>query len=37
MKLFFYDEELEVYVWAVTHWGTGWDYVLTDIDLREKN
>lgn len=36
-ELVFYDEELDVYVWAVTHWGTGWDYVLTNIDLREKN
>lgn len=36
-EIVFYDEELDIYVWAVTHWGTGWDYVLTDIDLREKN
>ena len=40
-EIVFYDEELDVYVWAVTRWGTDWDYVLTDIDLdidlREKN
>lgn len=36
-EIVFYDEELDVYVWAVTHYGTSWDYVLTDIDLREKN
>ena len=36
-EIVFYDEELDVYVWAVTHWGTSWDYVLTNIDLREKN
>lgn len=36
-EIVFYDEELDVYVWGVTHWGTGWDYVLTNIDLREKN
>ena len=36
-EIVFYDEELDVYVWAITHWGTGWDYVLTDIDLTEKN
>lgn len=36
-EIVFYDEELEVYVWAVTHCGTSWDYVLTDIELKEKN
>lgn len=36
-EIVFYDEELEVYVWAVTHCGTRWDYVLTDIKLREKD
>lgn len=36
-EIVLYDEELDVYVWAVTHYGTSWDYVLTDIDLREKN
>lgn len=36
-EIVFYDEDLDVYVWAVTHWGTDWDYVLTDIDLIEKN
>ena len=29
----FYNENLDVYVWSITHWGTGWDYVLTDIKL----
>ncbi len=36
-EIVFYDKELDIYVWADTHFGTGWDYVLTDIDLREKN
>ena len=36
-EIVFYDEELDVYVWAVTHWGTSWDYVLTDIKLKEKD
>lgn len=36
-EIVLYDEELDVYVWAITHWGTGWDYVLTDIKLKEKN
>lgn len=30
----FYNEELDMYVWGVTHWGTSWDYVLTDIKLN---
>ena len=30
----FYNEELDMYVWGITHWGTSWDYVLTDIKLN---
>ena len=30
----FYNEELDMYVWGVTHYGTGWDYVLTDIPVN---
>jgi len=26
-----YNEELDLYVWGITHYGTSWDYVLTDI------
>lgn len=26
-----YNEELDLYVWGVDHWGTSWDYVLTSI------
>ena len=26
-ELVFYDEELDLYVLGVTHWGTSWDYV----------
>lgn len=29
----FYNEKLDLYIWAVTHFGTSWDYVLTDIKL----
>ena len=28
-----YNEELDMYVWGVTHWGTSWDYVLTSIKI----
>lgn len=30
-EIVFYNEELDMYLWGVTHWGTSWDYVLTDI------
>ena len=34
----FYLPVIDCYVWGVTHWGTLWDYVLTDIklDLSEE-
>lgn len=30
-EILFYNEDLDMYVWGVTHFGTAWDYVLTDI------
>lgn len=30
-EIVFYNEELDMYVWGVTHWGTSWSYVLTNI------
>jgi len=33
-ELVFYNEALDMYLWGVTHFGTSWDYVLTDIKLR---
>lgn len=30
-EIVFYNGALDVYLWGVTHWGTSWDYVLTDI------
>lgn len=33
-EIVFYNEELDLYVWGVTHCGTSWDYVLTDIPLN---
>lgn len=32
-EIVFYNEELDVYLWCVTHFGTSWDYVLTNIKL----
>lgn len=33
-EIVFYNEALDMYVWGVTHWGTSWNYVLTDIKLN---
>ena len=32
-EIVYYIEPLDVYVWGVTHWGTSWDYVLTNIKI----
>ena len=34
-EIVFYNEELDMYVWGVTHWGTSWDYCLTNIKIVE--
>ena len=34
-EIVWYNEALDMYLWGVTHWGTSWDYVLTDIPLME--
>ena len=33
-EIVFYCEAVDMYIWGVTHWGTSWDYVLTDIVLE---
>lgn len=35
-EIVFYNEELDMYVWGVTHCGTSWDYVLTDIAIERE-
>ena len=30
-EIVFYNSELDMYVWGVTHYDTSWSYVLTDI------
>lgn len=32
-EIVFYIPDLDVYVWGVTHYGTSWDYVLTNIKI----
>ena len=34
-EIVFYNEELDMYVWGVTHYGTSWDYVLTNIKIEK--
>lgn len=36
-EIVFYNEKLDLYIWSVTHYGTGWDYVLTDVELIEED
>jgi hypothetical protein len=33
-EIVYYHEELDMYLWGITHFGTSWDYVLTDIKLN---
>ena len=30
-ELVFYNDTLDMYIWGITHFGTSWDYVLTNI------
>ena len=32
-EIVYYHSELDMYIWGITHFGTSWDYVLTDIKL----
>ena len=32
-EIVFYNEKLDLYIWGVTHYGTSWSHVLTDIKL----
>lgn len=34
-EIVYYIPVLDIYVWGVTHFGTGWDYVLTDIKIEK--
>ena len=36
-EIVFYNSELDMYLWGVTHYGTSWDYVLTDIEIELDN
>ena len=32
-QIVYYHNKLDIYILGVTHWGTSWDYVLTDLKL----
>ena len=32
-EIVYYNDALDVYLWGITHFGTSWDYVLTDVKL----
>ena len=32
-EIVYYHQDLDMYVWGITHFGTSWDYVLTDVKL----
>lgn len=34
-EIIFYDDELDLYVWGITHLGTSWDYVFTSIKVEK--
>ena len=36
-EIVFYNYKLDMYVWGVTHFGTSWDHVLTDIKIELEN
>lgn len=35
-EIVWYIPILDIYVWGVTHFGTSWDYVLTDIKIEDN-
>lgn len=34
-EIVWYNKELDMYVWGVSHYGTSWSYVLTDIKIEK--
>lgn len=36
-EIVYYNDELDLYIWCITHYGTSWDYVLTDIKIDLEN
>lgn len=36
-EIVWYNSELDMYVWGITHYGTAWDYVLTNIRIEKED
>lgn len=36
-EIVWYNENLDIYVWSITHFGTSWDYVLTNVRLSSES
>jgi len=36
-EIVYYNEEIDMYLWGVTHYGTSWDYVLTNIKIEMED
>lgn len=34
-ELVFYNSNLDIYLWSITHFGTAWSHVLTNVKLEE--
>ena len=34
-EILYENEELGITLWGVTHWGTAWDYVLTNVKINQ--
>lgn len=35
-EILYYIPVLDIYIWGITHYGTSWDYVLTNIKIEEN-
>lgn len=35
-EVLYYSDSLDIYLWGVTHYGTSWDYVLTNIECEKE-
>ena len=36
-EIVYYNEKLDLYLWGIDHFGTSWDYVLTNIVIDEDS
>jgi hypothetical protein len=36
-EIVYYIEPIDLYIWGATHYGTSWDYVLTDIEIDNED